>query len=762
MRIANNRFIAHARQDEKGNWLEAHFLDDHLRCVAKLAAEFSSTFSSEHWGHTSGLWHDLGKYQDAFQDYIREKTGFEKENAHVEQGANRVTHSTAGAIHAVEKFGPVIGHIIAYLISGHHAGLPDWDGGQGSLKYRLEEGKEEYQNSLCNQVPDNILDGTVPNLPSAARSVQSIALWIRMLFSSLVDADFLDTEAYMSPEKAAYRMPAEGLINLKSVFDTAMQALDKISSQTELNGIRTDIRQRCIEAASWPPGMFSLTVPTGGGKTLSSLAFALEHAVLHRKKRIIYAIPFTSIIEQTASVFAEILGHDHVLEHHSNLDIDESKETGKNRLATENWNFPLIVTTNVQLFESLFASRTSKCRKLHNLIDSIIILDEAQQLPRDFHKPITEVMNQLSEHFGVTWLLCTATQPVLNEQRDALDRVLLQGVSNVREVIPDPQYLATKLKRAEIQMPDPDKSPFSWNEISEQVANEQCVLVIVNTRKNARLLSDLLPDKENNLHLSANMCAEHRTVVLREIRQRLKARNDGDTRPLRVVSTQLIEAGVDVDFPVVYRAIAGLDSIAQAAGRCNREGKLPQHGKVIVFRPETSVPAGFLRQGAETTLSLLKGGLIEDPLDPASFSLYFTHMNTKGVRDKYNICELLTAKKPTLDAPLALSFRTAAEKFRLIDDSGVSLIAPFKSEAQCDTPVEMWLNMLEKDGSAKWIYRKLQRYSITVPEYLAQKLESIGAVYTKAGLKIIEDSYYHQVWGLKAPNELAAVEETVF
>ncbi len=761
MSVDDKNFIAHARQDANGNWLEAHLLDDHLRCVAKLSADFASTFASTDWGTLSGRWHDLGKYQDAFQEYIREKTGFEKENAHVEQGTNRVTHSTAGAIHAVEKLGPVFGHILAYLISGHHAGLPDWDGGQGSLKYRLGEGEPEYKNSLRNQIPEDILDGALPALPAVAKSVHGIALWIRMLFSSLVDADFLDTEAYMSPEKAALRASAGSLKNLKLVFDTAMRSLEKTASQTDLNKVRTDIRQSCINAASWSPGMFSLTVPTGGGKTLSSLAFALEHAVLHKKKRIIYAIPFTSIIEQTAKVFADILGSEHVLEHHSNLDTDESAETGKSRLAAENWDSPLIVTTNVQLFESLFASRTSKCRKLHNLVDSIIILDEAQQLPRDFHKPITDVMNQLSEHFGVTWLLCTATQPVLDEQRDALDRVILQGVSNVREVIADPHSLAAQLRRVEIQMPDPSLNPLSWTEISEQVAKEQCVLVIVNTRKNARVLSDLLPDKDNNLHLSANMCAEHRTEVLREIRQRLKARSDGDPRPLRVVSTQLIEAGVDVDFPVVYRAIAGLDSIAQAAGRCNREGKLPRHGKVIVFRPETSVPAGFLRQGAETTLSLLRGKLIEDPLDPASFSLYFTHMNTQGDRDRHKISDLLTAGKPTHDAPLALSFRTAAAKFRLIDDSGVSLIVPFKSNAQSDTPIELWLKLLERDGSAKWIHRKLQRYSITVPEYLAQKLESVGAVYTKAGLKIIEDSHYHPAWGLKAPDELATVEETV-
>lgn len=761
MNAVNRNFIAHARQDEQGHWLEAHFLEDHLRSVANTSEALASTFGSGNWGLLAGKWHDLGKYQNAFQCYIREKSGYDKENAHIEQGVNRVTHSTAGAIHAVEVLGPVIGHIIAYLISGHHAGLPDWDGGQGSLKFRLDDGKDEYRNSLIHEIPHDILSGMDLAVPPLATSVRSIALWMRFLFSCLVDADFLDTEAYMSPEKSASRVADESLLALSMKLSAAVKAMEEASPKTELNDIRTNIRDQCVSAASWQPGMFSLTVPTGGGKTLSSLSFSLQHAITYGKSRIIYAIPFTSIIEQTAKVFSEILGPESVLEHHSNLDTDESNETGKSRLAAENWDSPLIVTTNVQLFESLFASRTSKCRKLHNLINSIIVLDEAQQLPRDFHKPITDAMNHLSEHFGVTWVLCTATQPVLTEQRDPFDRILLQGVKNVREIVPDPQHLASRLKRVHVQMPDPNDGPLSWSNIADLMSQEECVLTIVNTRKDARHLSELLPDKDNSLHLSANMCAEHRTLVLREIRERLSKRASGDNRPLRVVSTQLIEAGVDVDFPVVYRALAGLDSIAQSAGRCNREGKLPTLGRVIVFIPETSVPVGFLRQAAETTLALLQGSLISDPLSPESLTLYFTHMNSKGVRDKYNICELLTAKNPTADDPLAISFRTAAMKFRLIDDSGVSLVAPFKTESASATPIEMWLNMLEKDASAKWIYRKLQRYSITVSERLVRELEAVGVVYTKAGLKVIEDSHYHRIWGLKAPDELATAEDSV-
>ncbi len=761
MSTASRSFIAHARLNTAGEWLEPHSLEDHLRSVAVIASEFAGAFDSAEWARLAGRWHDLGKYQSAFQHYIRERSGFESENAHIEQGVNRVTHSTAGAIHAVETLGQVLGHILAYPIAGHHAGLPDWDGGLGSLKYRLQESALEYEGAIENEIPADILEGTVPCLHPAATSVHSISLWIRMLFSCLVDADFLDTEMYMSPDNSEARNGHMTLSELSARLKFALQKMEADSRKTELNRIRTEIRDHCLKAATWAPGIFSLTVPTGGGKTLSSLAFALEHARLHNKRRVIYAIPFTSIIEQTATVFADILGIENVLEHHSNLDLDESRETGRNRLATENWNAPLIVTTNVQLFESIFASRTSKCRKLHNLANSIIILDEAQQLPRDFHKPITDAMNQLSEFYGVTWVLCTATQPSLGEQRDALERLLLKGVQNVREIIPDISSLALKLQRVQIQMPDPKVPSLTWEQVACLISEEECVLVIVNTRKDARILCSLLPDQTHTLHLSANMCAVHRAEILSEVRRRLLARREGDRRPLRLVSTQLIEAGVDVDFPVVFRAMAGLDSIAQSAGRCNREGLMPALGKVIVFNTQSRPPAGPLRQGAETTLGLLHGNLIRDPLSTESMNLYFTQMNAKVDRDRHKICSLLQAASPTSDAPLAIQFRTAAERFKLIDENGMALIVPYCAPDEAKSPVEQWLAILNADASAKWIYKKLQRFSISVPEMLVRQLEAIGVVTMQAGLRVVESSHYDRRWGLKYPDELAKIEECV-
>jgi len=761
--MIKNEPIAHIKKNKEENWCAPHLLHDHLEKVAHLSSQFAAAFGSGPWAFAAGKWHDLGKYQCAFQNYIRDASGFERENAHIERekSPGRVTHSTAGALHAIKQWPGVPGYVLAYLISGHHAGLPDWFGARGSLQYRLSEAEQEYLESLQAPVPEQLLTAQQPGIPAAARTTESIALWMRVLFSCLVDADFLDTESYMSPEKLTKRGCYPSLNQMHQVFFKKMQQLQDNADRTDLNKTRKTIFTACKQMAGQPAGIFSLTVPTGGGKTLASLGFALEHAKHHNKSRIIYAIPFTSIIEQNAEVFRSFLGEEGVLEHHSSLDVDPSWENAASRLATENWDAPLIVTTNVQLFESLFASRTSRCRKLHNLVNSIIILDEAQQIPRDFHAPITQAMQQLSDHFGVTWVLCTATQPELGEEKDPFGRVLHAGLKNVREIIPNPKELARKLKRVNVELPtDPDQ-PTPWEALAEKIAAEPCCLVIVNKRQDARTLYELLPEDGNAYHLSANMCAEHRSTVLNDIRQKLAARRAGDTTALRVISTQLIEAGVDVDFPVVFRAMAGLDSIAQAAGRCNREGKMPEPGgRVIVFQPEKPPPPGFLRQAAQTTLKLLKTGQLADPLSPQAMQAFFTELNSQGNRDQHGICELLKAKSSP-DAPLEIQFREAAKKFRLIDDQGVGVVVPFCPAGKEESPVYAWLGVLEKDASQKWVYKKLQRYSITLPENLAKKLHQIGALYQQAGQFVVEASHYHFVWGVQPPDSLLSAEASV-
>lgn len=755
----NHDYVAHVKQDDfSGEWLEPHSLEEHLNKVARLSAAKSEEFQSSGWGMAAGLWHDLGKYRGAFQKYIRDASGYERENAHIES-PQRVTHSTAGAVHAINQWPSVPGYIIAYLIAGHHAGLPDWSGNRGSLQFRLQEAGAEYSEAMAAPIPEYVLRANQPDVPASARSTDSISLWMRLLFSCLVDADFLDTESYMAPERVNQRGRLPQLSELHPVFFERMNQLQKAADDTPLNNTRKVIFDACQKNAAETPGIFSLTVPTGGGKTLASLGFALEHARLHDKSRIIYAIPFTSIIEQNAGVFRQFLGEEAVLEHHSSLDVDPGSENAGSRLAAENWDAPLIVTTNVQLFESLFASRTSRCRKLHNLVNSIVILDEAQQIPRDFHEPITRAMQQMSDHFGVTWVLCTATQPDLGRQIDAFGGVLHTGLDNIREIIPSPAELAVRLERVVVEMPsDPDEKT-SWESLAQQLTQEDCVLVVVNKRQDARMLYELLHDEGDTYHLSANMCAEHRSRILVEIRQKLSERRAGSEAPLRVVSTQLIEAGVDVDFPVVYRAMAGLDSIAQAAGRCNREGRL-ESGRVVVFQPEQLPPPGFLRQGAQVTLKLLRSGQLNEPLSPQAIQAFFSDLNTQGDRDKHGICGLLKAESSS-DAPLAIQFREAADKFRLIDDKGIGVVVPFCPEGDGETPVDQWLSMLEQDGSRKWVHRKLQRYSVTLPESLARQLYGMGAIYERAGKFVVESSHYHPVWGVQAPDSLIPAESTV-
>ena len=757
-------YIAHVSKDEGSPGKEPHGLEDHLYKVARLARSSIRCPHSARWAELSGLWHDLGKYQAGFQKYIRENSGYEAENAHLENvSSKRIPHSTAGAVHAIKTLGPGYGHILAYLIAGHHAGLPDWLGGKGSLNYRLEHrGEKEYIDSLKSPVPEDILQTEPIELPAAIKNdPMALSLWMRMLFSALVDADFLDTERYMNPEQASQRSMFPSIETLRQSYDQYMAQLRRDAPETTLQKIRHQVYQACLSSAVLKPGIFSLTVPTGGGKTLSSLGFALEHARRHKKKRIIYAIPFTSIIEQNAGVFRQCLGSEAVLEHHSNLDVIPDQENAANRLAAENWDASLIVTTNVQLFESLHASRPSRCRKLHNLQDSIIILDEAQQLPRDFHAPIVRSMKQLSDYFGVTWVLCTATQPDLSSQQSLFGKNLLKGLDAVHEIYPAPEELASQLKRVQIELPESQEA-MSWEHLARVIQSEDCVLVIVNTRSNARELYQLLEASENNFHLSANLCAEQRSNTLSDIKFRLENKRKGrDKRSLRVISTQLVEAGVDLDFPVVFRAMAGLDSIAQSAGRCNREGKLNSAGRVVVFNPPKKAPTGFLRQAQQITEIMLASGQLDDPLSPQSFREFFRQLNQEGSRDRQGINELLTPQGDAAAGGISLQFREAARRFRMIDDNGVSIIVPYIPPEQALSPVVQWLGILEADSSQKWVYKKLQRYTITLPESLAIKYQSAGMVDTRAGQLMLLECYLDPVLGIKPPDSLLAADETI-
>lgn len=767
------QYIARAVQDENGQWRQ-QLLVDHLEGVARHAGEFAAAFGNKDWGELLGWWHDLGKFHPQWQQYIRCKTGYDSE-AHIETEKGKINHSTAGAIQAIrqQKAGPPT-RILAYLLAGHHAGLPDWhpDDAGGDLSGRLFENDGQLKlNDLARidaifeaQV---ILSKTMPaSTPLRIKSredfqagLEHLHLWIRMLFSCLVDADFLDTEAFMNEANAEKRGTYKSLKELEQRFTKYIQRKEKNAPDTALNHTRKKIREECLEKAKLAPGFFSLTVPTGGGKTLSSMAFALRHALLHQKRRIIYAIPYTSIIEQTAKVFKfgtdddkeinklnldeMLFGEDQVVEHHSNIDPD--RETSRNRLATENWDAPIIVTTNVQLFESLFAARTSVCRKLHNIANSVVILDEVQMLPPEYLKPILSVLRGLVSYFNVSVILMTATQPAL-EGRIGSGQTIMDGIDNVRRIIEDPETLAQDLDRVEIYYPVDFDETSSWEIIRDQLIEYEQVLCIVNTRKDCRELHALMP--EGTVHLSALMCAEERSNVISEIKDKLRS-----DLPVRVISTQLVEAGVDIDFPVVYRSLAGFDSIAQAAGRCNRENRLAEKrlkGRVVVFIPPEPAPPGLLRKGEQACKKILRSEKVHG-LSPKLFIKYF----------EYYYGSLNEVDKPEFQPTMVrdaqefkFQFRTLAKNFHLIDEHFYQGVIVRYQNLEKKDDIDHFIGLLQKRGNQRWLLQKLQRFSVNVSihDFLIMRahdlIEPIGGYWVQR-----QNGLYRPGIGLQLEND---------
>lgn len=714
--------IAHAAKDEKGNWRAPHDLPNHLAGVSALAACFARDFGEE-WARLAGLWHDLGKYRPGFQAYIRGRSGFDRENAHIEGQGGRVEHSAAGALHAVDARGELQGRLLAYLIAGHHAGLPDWNGDPSSLYQRLDKARREghLEEVLGVKPPQAILDADGLKPVSRPKGkAEDLHLWLRLLFSCLVDADFLDTEAYMEPGKAATRAAYPSIGDLLIRFTAHMARLRAEAPATSVNAVRERVLAQCIERAGEERGngLFSLTVPTGGGKTLASLACALHHAKTHGKRRVIYVIPYLSIIEQTANEFRKVFGDDVVIEHHSHLDPD--KENVASRLAAENWDAPLIVTTNVQFFESLHAARTSRCRKLHNIVESVVILDEAQLLPPDWIAPCLAAIRTLSAHYGVTFVLCTATQPAFLP-RDVNGKPFA-GLSGVQELmqggphVQSPEELYDELERVRVRWPT-TMAPQDWTTVAQHMAAHPQALAIVNRKNHARVLAEKLPGA---LYLSTHLCGAHRAERIEEIRLRLAANRERaeaglEACPLHVVSTQLIEAGVDVDFPVVFRSLAGLDAIAQAAGRCNREGRL-ERGEVHVFVPPEPSPPGLLLKAEQATRELLATDT-EPALSPEMFNRYSRLLLARvNTWDKANICRLLLPGDK-----LEFRFREAADEFRLIDNEGLPVIVRWG-----ESP-----DLIDQLGSGKpdrWLLRKLQRYTVNVHPDCLRRLHDQGDV----------------------------------
>lgn len=706
--------IAHVRKNPDGIWAAPHSLIEHLENTARLAEKNAAKFDSGNWGKAVGLAHDVGKGRTQWQDYIRQTSGYDEE-AHLEGKIGKIPHAIHGAKLVENEYGKGLGRFLAYCIAGHHAGLPDWSAaegtGQASLQFQL--GKIKDTNDI-DQTIVKLVSAAKPGLPPwKFTQGLDLSLWIRMLYSCLVDSDFLDTELYMDRNRAENRGSYCSMSELLDRFTKFITQLEETAEETKVNAIRRAIRTKCVKKASEDQGIFSLTVPTGGGKTLASLAFALEHAVRHNLDRIIYVIPYTSIIEQNAEVFRSAVGPDQVIEHHSNLDEDDS--TPKSRLAAENWDAPLIVTTSVQFFESLFAARSSRCRKLHNVAKSVVILDEAQLVPVDFLTPILNSMQLLVDHYRVSFVISTATQPAFRERKLA-ERVF-PGLQNITEIVgntDDVQSLYQSLKRYQVEFPVDLHAPSEWEEVAEQLKEHEQVLCVVSDRKSCRELHRLMP--EGTLHLSALMCGQHRSEIIKEIKYKLK-----ENKPVRVISTQLVEAGVDLDFPVVFRALAGMDSIAQAAGRCNREGKLANLGKVIVFVAPRRAPLGILRKAQETTIGLVSASEV-DPSSHEIFEQYFSELYWKANSlDRKEIVPLLN---PFHNDPQECSmyFRTAAEKFRIINDSlQKTILIPYGEG-------KTLIGKLKALGPDRWLMRKLQRYTVNIYNHDFSQLLKRGAI----------------------------------
>ncbi|MBI2422532.1 MAG: CRISPR-associated helicase Cas3' [Candidatus Hydrogenedentes bacterium] len=705
-------FFAHTREgvSDTGQWQTLH---EHEEGVAHLAKGFAAKFDAGPAGRLLGLWHDLGKYHPLFQERLHGAT-------------HRFEHAGAGAALAIEK-DPQNGCPLAFAIAGHHGGLPNFKGGEGAPSTPLStrvKNNTAILAALRGNVPAALLAEQLPPLPDFPKDCpESAEFWTRMIYSCLVDADWLNTEEFIDLERAQKRGKYDDIPTLQARLDAridrlAMECEDEVKARPTYQ-VRQAILQSCREAASWDPGLFSLTAPTGSGKTLSALSFALKHAQLKEKDRVIVVIPYTSIIEQNARVYSDALGLKNVLEHHANLDPKARRDemgdeiTERHELATENWDAPVIVTTSVQFFESLFSNKRGRCRKLHNIAKSVIVFDEVQALPAGFRYPILNVIAELCDHYKCSLVLSTATQPAL-ARRDAMK----YGLSGVREIVPDPDAASESLSRVGISFPDPDAPPVTWEELADDIAKgfadkraeSRQALIIVHKRNDAREVAELMGARlpETPLfHLSALMCPKHRLEVLDTVRELLEARKD-----CCLISTQLIEAGVDVDFPVVYRALGGLDSIIQAAGRCNRGGR-PELGKVVVFRAPTKPPPGTPSQGLEVMESLLRECPGLRPHRQESIENYFKGLYAAVPADQAGIQGRRKEFK----------FAEVGQKFKLIEDGFTQPIyVPYGDGAELIS--ELGKGFLEKD-----LLKQLQSYQVSAYKHAFPALLKRGQIF---------------------------------
>ena len=733
------KFYAHSLEAaDKDKW---HTLADHLKDTGKLASKFAAFFGegAEVLAQQAGLLHDLGKYSHEFQKRL--------------QGdLSRVDHSTRGAQEAMKLY-KELGYFLSYAIAGHHTGLANgagFDGQRRSLRERL---KNKDLPELSPIWVEEIKLADMQNLKKylanmkrrKGQEVFQCAFLIRMLFSCLIDADRQDTEEFFNPAEGREEGRGFAHVTLTDLQAELDKYLKKFTGKKALNDWRNKILATARGHAGLERGLFSLTVPTGGGKTLTSLAFALDHALKHGLRRVIYVIPYTNIIEQTAQVFRKALGEheDAVLEHHSGFVVDDKelkdeRYQGKEKfkLAMENWDAPIIVTTAVQFFESLFSARTSKCRKLHNITSSVVILDEVQTTPLRVLRPCVAALNELVLNYRTSIVLCTATQPALHTPNFS------NGFEQVRELAPDQQSMFAFFKRVTIK-----HATDRWSDsmLIEKIVARQQVLCIVNNRRHARYLADKMKNESGVRLLTTLMCAKHRRRVLAEIKKDLQEKRD-----CRLVATSLVEAGVDIDFPTVFRAEAGLDSIAQAAGRCNREGKRAvTDSEVYVFTPDEKwKPPLELIQFAQVAREILRNG--GNPLSQESIKAYFRQLYWQKGDEQLDSNSIL--QKLRENRLNSLPFETIDNDFKMIEDHQQPIIIAYDDYNE---HVRILISKLEHAEYCSKIARQLQPYLVQVPKYVYNKMYAASVLEVVAKEKfaeqfvlLVNNDLYHPAYGL--------------
>lgn len=753
--------LAHIREEEKGCFVEQS-IEEHCLNVARLARELiyedEDSYGLKDLAYNAGLLHDFGKYRPDFQRYILSASGANQSG----KVPPKAPHAIVGAIEARRLFDdPMIADTLAYCVSGHHRGLYD----HNEMERRLRHGEHKRWCDACEKLT-SVEDLGTTDCDDVGEPYD-LQMAIRMLFSALVDADRLDTEQFMTPDLSAERLRIRG--NYASLCTLRERLIARTESfrsapDTPVNRARAYFLESCRDhGAESDPGIYTLSLPTGAGKTISSMAWALEMAIRNHHDRIIYVIPYTSIITQTAMVFREIFGEENILEHHSEVVVEQQGEgdSGDDQMSrlkflTENWDAPIILTTNVQFFESLFASKPAKCRKVHSIANSVIVMDEVQALPEGFLSPILSAIDTLSEAFHCSILCCSATLPVYDEDLNSPDdgSDYYTPLDTRGDLVPREAKYFVPFDRVDYHL---EPQTVTSQELADRLAAEHSVLCVLNSRKDAgqvyRALRDLPQvNADEVIHLSRSMCSAHLRRAIKIIKERMRERE-----PTKVISTQLIEAGVDLDFPSVWRAHSGLGSIIQAGGRCNREGKMEQRGQVFVFSlADGSKPFGNIARGCNATKMLLHklSNKITDPTDPEVIAKYY-RLYFKDIPD----FDTEGIEKDLTEDPEDINFESAAQRFKLIDDEGTfPVIVPYMEEGKALVRKIRNHEILTRED-----YHRMQEYSVSLRQGDYSTLLSHGNIeqipWGEDFISVlVDDECYDSVAGVVISNHW--VEET--